>query len=468
MKIRDLIQATDGNIKEYGGVNLETDVTISTDTRTIKKGDFYLPLKGASFDGEKFISQAIEKGAVGSFCTEIPPRIAKTEVTELLPHPSPLPAGEGVKACFIQVPDTLTAYLQLANYRRNKLNPTVVAITGSSGKTTTKELVASVLSEKYKTFKTPLNHNNEIGFCQTIFETPDDTEVLVLEMGMRGLGEIELLSKYSEPDITIISNVGTAHIGRLGSRENIAKAKCEIVKHQRGNVFIAHDDELIKNTVEFNGEKIYYSLKDVKILEKTAQYSKFEYQNNIYELNVGGNYNIENALSAINAGSKLGLTIEQIQKGLKKYKPIEKRWEAVKVNINGNDINIINDSYNANPESMRAFIDTIFEHYKNYTVILGDMGELGVNEIKYHTELGEYIDNKSNLDTSAKVISIGTLSKNITDNITKCETKHFNTIEDAVIYLQKNTEKGSNIFLKASRSMKFEKIIEFFCNTIKL
>ena len=316
------------------------------------------------------------------------------------------------------------------------------------------------MSEKYKTFKTPLNHNNEIGFCQTIFEAPSDTEVLVLEMGMRGLGEIELLSKYSEPDITIISNVGTAHIGRLGSRENIAKAKCEIVKHQRGKIFIAHNDELIKNTVEFNGEKIYYSIKDVKIIEKSTHYSKFEYQNNIYELNVGGDYNIENALSAINTGVKLGLTVEQIQNGLKKYKPIEKRWEAVEVNINGKNINIINDSYNANPESMRAFVDTIFELYKDYTLILGDMGELGENETKYHKELGEYINNKSNLNKNAKVISIGALSENITDAITKCETEHFNTIEEAVIYLKSGISLSKNLFLKASRSMKFEKIIE--------
>ena len=198
MKIKELIAAT--NAKVIKPIDENLDVNISTDTRTIKKGDFYLPLKGASFDGEKFITQALEKGAVGAFCTK-----------------------DGGN---LQVTDTLTAYLELANYRRKKLNFKVVAITGSSGKTTTKELVASTLSEKFKTFKTPLNHNNEIGFCQTIFETPDDTEVLVLEMGMRGLGEIELLSKYSEPDITIISNVGTAHIGRLGSRENIAKAKC--------------------------------------------------------------------------------------------------------------------------------------------------------------------------------------------------------------------------------------------------
>ena len=434
MKIRDLITAT--NAKVLRIFDEDKEVRISTDTRTIQSGDFYLPLKGASFDGEKFINQAIEKGAIGAFCTT--PQAVENQVT------------------LLQVDDTLKAYLELANFRREKLNFTVVAITGSSGKTTTKELVASVLSEKFKTFKTPLNHNNEIGFCQTIFEAPDDTQVLVLEMGMRGLGEIELLSKYSEPDITIISNVGTAHIGRLGSRENIAKAKCEIVKYQRGNVFIAHDDELIKNTVQFDGEKIYYSLRDVKILEKKEHYSKFEYQNNIYELNVGGDYNIENALSAINAGMKLGMNVEEIQDGLKKYAPIEKRWEAV----NANGYEIINDSYNANPESMRAFIDTIFELYKNSVIILGDMGELGDDEIRYHKELGIYINSHKNLTDDIMVLSIGNLSKYITDEVKKCYSKHFETIEDAVDFIKNNVMKQRKIFLKASRSMKFERIIE--------
>ena len=427
MKISELIKATGAKVlKEYEDV----EVRISTDTRTIQAGDFYLPLKGASFDGEKFISQALEKGAVGAFCTK--------EGGTLL------------------VEDTLKAYLQLANYRRNKINPTVVAITGSSGKTTTKEIVSSVLEAKFKTFKTPLNHNNEIGFCQTIFEMPDDTEVLVLEMGMRGLGEIELLSKYSEPDITIISNVGTAHIGRLGSRENIAKAKCEIVKYQRGKTFIANNDEIIKNTVNFDGEKIYYSINDVKILEKKTNYSKFEYQGNVYELNVGGDYNIENALAGINAGLKLGMGVNEIIAGLKNYHPIEKRWEGV----NAGGYEIINDSYNANPESMRTFVNTIFELYKNYTLVLGDMGELGENEIKYHKELGEYINNHKNLDKNAQVITIGELSKNISDNITNCKSIHFNSIEDAVNFIQKNIDKSSKIFLKASRSMKFERIIE--------
>ncbi len=274
----------------------DLDVNISTDTRTIEAGNFYLPLKGASFDGENFISQAIEKGAIGAFCTQEHPELVNKNIA------------------LFKVENTLEAYLKLANARRKKLNYTVVAITGSSGKTTTKEIVASTLSAKFKVFKTPLNHNNEIGFCQTIFATPDDTEVLVLEMGMRGLGEIELLSKYAEPDITIVSNVGTAHIGRLGSRENIAKAKCEIVKYQRGKTFIAHNDELIRKTVDFNGEKIFYSIKDVNIIEKNASYSKFEYLDNEFELNIGGDYNIENSLAAINCGLKLKMSPQEIQK----------------------------------------------------------------------------------------------------------------------------------------------------------
>ena len=427
MKIKDLIEATGAKVLKNIDENL--DVKISTDTRTIKPGDFYLPLKGASFDGEKFIAEALKKGAVGAFST-----------------------GEDGT---LQVKDTLEAYLKLANWRRNKLNPTVVAITGSSGKTTTKELVSSVVSEKFRTFKTPLNHNNEIGFCQTIFEMPDDTEVLVLEMGMRGLGEIELLSKYSKPDITIITNVGTAHIGRLGSRENIAKAKCEIVKYQRGNVFIAHDDDLIRKTVEFSGEKIFYSINDVKIIEQTTHYSKFEYQGNTYELNVGGNYNIENALSAINTGLKLNLSSEEIKAGLRKYSPIEKRWES----LTAGGYEVINDSYNANPESMKAFIETILNLYKNYVIILGDMGELGDKETDYHKELGIFINNAENLSEDAVILSIGRLSKFITDEITNCKAVHFDTIESAEIYIKNNISKDKTLFLKASRSMQFENII---------
>lgn len=426
MNTEEIIKITKAQV--IGNIKYFSDIKISTDTRTIKPGDLYLPLKGASFDGENFIQQALEKGACGAFCTAAP----------------------NIDGSFFLVKDTLEAYLRLANYRRNKQDFKVVAITGSSGKTTTKEIIASVLSTKYKTFKTPLNHNNEIGFCQTVFETPEDTQVLVLEMGMRGLGEIDLLSKYAEPDITVISNVGTAHIGRLGSRENIAKAKCEIVNHQRGNLFVAHNDEIIRKTVSFDGKKEFYSIKDVKFIKKEANYSKFEYKSSIFELNVGGDYNIENALAAIIIGLELELTLDEIKSGLKNYKPIEKRWETT---FSGG-YEIINDSYNANPESMKAFIDTVLELYSDYVLILGDMGELGKDEVFYHKNLGEYIYKKN---SNARVISIGKLSENIT---TACNGKHFSNIEEAVNYIQNNINCSTKLFLKASRSMKFEKIIE--------
>ncbi len=407
---------------------------ISTDTRTIQKGDIYLPLKGANFDGEKFISQAVEKGAIG-FLTTGDEKIDGT--------------------ISFKVPDTKIAYLELASQRRLKINPKVILITGSSGKTTTKELVYSVISQKYKTFKTPLNHNNEIGFCQTIFEMPDDTEVLVLEAGMRGLGEIELISKYAIPDITIISNVGTAHIGRLGSRDNIAIAKCEVVKYQKNNgLFIGHDDELIHKHLNFDGQKIFYSINNTEIIERKIGYSKFNYKNSEYCLNIEGDYNIENSIAAIEAGLALNISLDEIRKGLELYKPIEKRWEIEHVG----KFDIINDSYNANPESMKATLKTIFDLYPDSLIVLGDMGELGENEKIYHREVGEFIEKYAH--STNKFITVGDLAKEI-DN-----RNNFSDNESAARYIIETYKYGATIFFKASRSMKFEEIINYIKENI--
>ena len=194
---------------------------------------------------------------------------------------------------------------------------------------------------------------------------PKDTQVLILEMGMRGLGEIELLSKYSNPDITIITNVGTSHIGRLGSKENIAKAKCEICKYQKQNgCFIAHDSDLIKKTVEFNGEKEYFSIKDAEITEKQIGKTKFTYKDEDYQLNIEGDYNVENALAVINTGLYLGMEPEKINDGLKSYSPIEKRWQVEEIG----DYKVINDAYNANPDSMKAALSTVLELYPNFVL----------------------------------------------------------------------------------------------------
>ena len=428
MDLESLAKITDAVILKSSDIQISD---FSTDTRTLKSGDTYLPLKGENFDGEKFIEDALNKGAIGYLTTS--DKIFNS-------------------ANFVlKVENTQEAYLKIASFKRLSINPKVIGVTGSSGKTTTKEMIASVCSQKFKTQKTQLNHNNEIGFCQTIMSMPQNTEVLILEMGMRGFGQIELLSKYAIPDITVISNVGTAHIGLLGSRENIAKAKCEIVKYQKENgVFIAPDDDLIKKTVQFSGTKIFTP--KFNLLEQKIGYTKFEYKNKIWELNLEGEYNVCDAILAIETGFALKMDYQEIFEGLKKYQPIEKRWEV----LTKNGYNIIKDCYNANPESMKSALKTIFDLYPNSVIVLGDMGELGDDSVFYHREIGNFI--KSQNYKYKKLITVGNLSKeisNINDN-----SINFNDNIKAAEYILKNIEKNSTVFLKASRSMKFEQIAE--------
>ncbi len=426
---------TAGDIEKAIGVkvDIEGSFEISTDTRTIKKGDLYLPLSGANFNGEDFCDKALENGASACF-------YSKKE------------CRNGIK-----VNDTLETYLKIANYARKKYNPKVVGVTGSSGKTTTKEMIYSVVSQKFKTHKTFSNHNNEIGFCQTVLSMPEDTEVLIIEMGMRGAGEIELITKYAQPDFAVITNAGSAHIGRLGSLDNIAKAKCEITKYLK-DTLIANNSERIKKFAQFNGNKVFYSVNDTEILEKKSGYSKFSYKDKVYELNVEGDYNIENSLSAIELGYRLGMFYDEIKCGLLSYRPIEKRWEAQ--NVRG--FNIINDSYNANPESMKASVSTFLELYPNPVAVLGNMGELGADEVEFHREVGRFIAEKFK-NTKALFLTVGNLASYIGSELAKqnIKTVHFDDNIATSRYILDNLFDGSTIFLKASRSMKFEEIIEF-------
>jgi UDP-N-acetylmuramoyl-tripeptide--D-alanyl-D-alanine ligase len=418
----------------YCDTNKQGSFEISTDTRTIKSGDLYLPLKGASFDGENFCQKALDNGAIGCFYTkEKPCNFA------------------------IKVDDTLKTYLELASFALQKYNPKVIGVTGSSGKTTTKEMIYSVVSEKFRTQKTFSNHNNEIGFCQTILGMNEDTQVVIVEMGMRGLGEIELITKYAKPDLAVITNAGSAHIGRLGSLDNIAKAKCEITSALK-ETLIANDNERLRKFANFDGEKIFYSIKDVEILEKRSGYSKFIYSGKEYELNIEGDYNIENSLSAIEVGYKLGMSYDEIRKGLLKYKPIEKRWEAEKIG----KFNVINDSYNANPESMKASVATFLELYKNPVVILGNMGELGENEEEFHREVGNFLGKKFSAKAiNVKFLVVGNLAKKIGEELENSgfDVKYFGNNIETSRYILDNINEGSTIFLKASRAMKFEEII---------
>lgn len=432
MKLEEIISASGAQVIK----TIETidNIEISTDTRTIKKGDFYLPLKGANFDGEDFLDKAIESGAIGCFVT----RDSYPEKAQII----------------LKVSDTLETYLKLANFYRHKISPKVVAITGSSGKTTTKEMVFAVLKEKFNTVKTLSNHNNEIGLCQTIFSMTPETQVLIVEMGMRGLGEIELLSRYAEPDVAIITNAGTAHLGRLGSLDNIAIAKCEIAQHLNPQgVLIAHDCERLRKFNNFAGEKIFFSISGAKVIERKAGYTKFIYKEDEYEIFTEGDFNVENAISAIEAGLALQMAPAEIKHGLASYKPIEKRWEAE--NVAG--LNIINDSYNANPDSMKASVAAFLGLYPKPVVVLGDMGELGEQEARLHSQVGEALAKIAPEGT--KFLTVGNLSRNIADALKGFDVTSVDTNKEAAEFLQKHAPKGSNVFLKASRAMKFEEII---------
>lgn len=436
-KIKEIIEITGAEL--LVSTDISGKFSISTDTRTIAGNDIFLPLLGQNFDGHNFINTALEKGVRGFFIDKNHKNINTANAQFIL-----------------LVDDTLEAYLKLANSRRHKIYPQVIAITGSSGKTTTKEMVYSVLSQQFRTYKSQLNHNNEVGLCQTLLNMPEDTEYLVVEMGMRASGEIELLSKYAEPDTAIITNIGTAHIGRLGSIENIAKAKCEITKYLK-DTLIAHDDELIRNNMNWNGKAIFYNLDRAKITKINSEGSQFVYKDDAYELNVAGEYNIVNSLAAIEAGLLAGISPSKISQGLSEYRPIINRWQ---VNELPNNIKLINDSYNANPDSVKAAINAILSSYpqNKAVLVLGDMAELGEHEEDLHKQIGNFLNDKPIYELVTVGDKASLIAKAVKNE--KIKQKTFTKNDEAVKYLLENLEENSVILLKASRCMAFENIAE--------
>jgi len=359
----------------------------------------------------------------------------------------------------IKVTDTIATMQDLATKYRKKLDIQVVGITGSNGKTTTKDIVYSLLSVKAKTLKTEGNYNNHIGLPYTLLNVTDEEKFVVLEMGMSSLGEIRRLGEISSPNYAIITNIGDSHIEFLKTRDNVFKAKTELLEFvDKENTFVCGDDEYLGkldvNKVGFNGNNTH----KIESYDFSNKGSKFILDGKEYEMSLLGKHNISNTAIAIELAKKIGLTDEEIQKGLKEIKISNMRFQEIKI---GNDI-YINDAYNASPMSMKAAIDTLNEIYndKYKIAILGDMLELGENEVDYHMDVLNYL-----LDKKIKLIYLyGERMKKAYDIFMKNKSEEYRfwyyPTKEGIVESLKNIKMDKVILLKASRGIKLEEIIK--------
>ncbi len=422
------------------------------DTREIKKGDIFISIKPESgTDGTKYIIEAFEKGATGC--------LTEYELSEEI-------IQKYKEKTIIKVKDTIKAIQKLAEYKRSLYDIPVIGITGSVGKTTTKEMIGVVLSQKYKTAKNRGNYNNHIGVPLTILEWEDDIEVAIVEMGMNHLGEISELTNIAKPTIAAITNVGTAHIGLLGSRENILKAKLEILEGlpEDGTVVINNDNDLLSKA-EIKYKKITYGIenesmynaKEIVIKEESTEFVT-EINNKEYKIFIpaSGKHFVWNSMCAIVIGKMLNVEAQKMVKAMKNFENTGKRIEIKEIN----NIKMINDYYNANYDSVKAALEVLNQiTAKRKVAILGDMRELGKYEEELHRNVGkEIIRNKIDV-----LITVGNLAKYIAEEAEKLglkQTYKFKTNEECIKELENIIKKEDAVLIKASKAMHFEEIAE--------
>lgn len=431
----------------------------SKDTRTINPGDVYIGIKGEKFDGNIFYLDAISKGAKVCILQEINIDLEKVK--------------EYNNVTIIKVKDTIKALQEIAKYKRSLYNIPVVAITGSVGKTSTKDIIARVLEEKFNVLKTEGNLNNHIGLPLTILKLKNH-EALVVEMGMNNLGEISVLTNIAKPNVAVITNVGTSHIGNLGSRDNILKAKLEILEglSKDGVLIINKDNDLLKKWYEKNINTIGFKVKTYGIKEKSdfTGYSikkkengstyKIDIDNNTYEveIKVGGEHFVMNSLCAISVANVFQIPIDMIIDGILNFELTKNRMEIKKKN----NITLINDSYNANYDSMKAALDFLGTYKNNRKIaILGDMLELGKFSEELHQKVGTEVS-KNKIDI---LITVGNCAKNISYSAKKCGMEEKNIFDckdniEAINKIKSIMKENDIILVKASNGMKFKEIID--------
>lgn len=420
---------------------------ITTDSRKKVSKGMFIPIVGDQFDGHDFIKDAINNGAIASLWQE------NKDIPSFIPNDFPL----------FFVKNTIDGLQMLAQYYLQQIKPIVIGITGSNGKTTTKDLVFSVLQKKYRTHKTQGNFNNHVGLPLTLVSMPENTEVVILEMGMSNFGEISLLSDLSNPDYAIITNIGESHIEFLGSRAGIAKAKLEIIDGMKpnGKIIVDGDEPLLSSIQKgisvirtgFNpGNDLLIS--NVKFENDHHYFTVNDHQ---FGLSLLGRHNVKNASYAIAIALELAVPMEEIKEGLEKIELTGMRLERM---IGKNGALIINDAYNSSPTSMKAAIDTIkdYQQYKKKVLVLGDMYELGPNEEELHRSVADVI-----AAPITDVITVGEKGKWIAEEIRErgipVHVYSFLRKEEALPFITEILLPDAVLLFKASRGAKLESLV---------
>lgn len=447
--VRDIIDKFNGKLL-YGDMDMLLD-NFSHDTRTINSNDIYVGIKGESFDGNLFYEDAFDKGAKACILDNIDIDDIKDKYKD---------------KTIVIVENSLKCIQDLARLKRSLYDIPVIGVTGSVGKTSSKDMIYSVLSTKYKVLKTEGNNNNHIGLPFTILRLKDE-DMMVIEMGMNNFGEISFLTNIAKPTIGVITNVGTAHIGNLGSRENIMKAKLEIIDGLSGPLIINNDNDMLHSNIEY-----IKSLNDVITIgiDNVSDYTAsdissdltlFKIEDNDIRCNIGNTAFIYNSLIAYTIGKLCNIDISDIKMGIENFKLTGNRLEFKYLN---NDVTLIDDTYNASLDSIKSSLEILVKKSsKRKIAVIGDVLELGSFSEGIHKEIGEVLL-KSNLDY---VITIGkeTLytDKYLMDN-GYTNVKHFGDEKESYDYIDYMINDGDMILFKGSHGMKLFNIVNYLVN----
>lgn len=462
MTLSAIAKACDGiytGAEEYRSKEVSSVVI---DSRIVQQDGLFIAIKGERVDGHSFIGMVKEKGCACVVCESVPKEedLQRTDLGDQMPY--------------ILVKDTGKALRDIAAYYRSQLDVKVVGITGSVGKTSTKEVIASVLAQKFKVRKTQGNFNNEIGVPLTIFSITQEDEIAVVELGINHFNEMHRLGEIARPDVCVYTNIGQCHLENLGSRDGILKAKTELFDHlmDGARVFLNGDDDKLSTIEQVQGRKpVFYGTaqkNDYRILKieldgifgsKAVLATPQETFETFVPL--PGEHMVYNALAACAVGEYFGMTLAQIDQGIRSVEAVMGRSHVIKEK----NYTIIDDCYNANPVSMKAAISLLDMANTRKVAILGDMFELGEKEKELHVQVGGYLS-EYNIDV---LICVGTLSKNMYDQaIVTCRESRKNT----QIYYFADKEKmlealptilqpADTVLVKASHGMEFTKVVEF-------